>query len=285
MVKGKTMTIYNICKNCYSSFKKRPDSKGIYCSNECRILIQSQERAERNKRKGLAMRETYNLSPKRCIQCQEIFSYENRSKKFCSHACSANYYAPNRGPMSEEQKEKLRQRASDYYTKNPPSKKLFQCICCICQNAFEHTKWKKTCSPECFSIHRANVARSNTKLPSLKRSKDEIQLFELCKNSYPNIRHNEIIADGWDADIIFDDYKIAVLWNGPWHYQQMPLSNHSLLQVQNRDKIKTKLFESLGWTVLVFEDRHYTPASALVKIQEYIKWSQAEVPPLSHTVL
>ena len=40
------------------------------------------------------------------------------------------------------------------------------------------------------------------------------------------------------------------------------MTNHSLSQVQTRDRIKTKLFESLGWTVLIYEDRHFTPDSA-----------------------
>lgn len=282
------MTTYNVCKICNSSFKKRLDSKGTYCSNECRVVGTGRERVERNKQKSLAMVAAYDLSPKSCRQCNTLFSYQDRFKKFCSHTCSANHYNARRGPMSEEQRGKLRQRAKEYYSKRTHKKvpiRTVQFICCVCHNIVERPKLRKTCSSECFVIHRANVARANTKLPSLKRSKDEIKLFELCNKLYPNVRHNSIIADGWDADIIFDDYKLAILWNGPWHYQQMPLSNHSLLQVQNRDKIKIKLFESLGWTVLVFEDRYHTPASAFTEIQRCIKWSQAEVLPLSHTVL
>ena len=54
--------------------------------------------------------------------------------------------------------------------------------------------------------------------------------------------------------------------NGPWHYKEMGFSNHSPLQVQNRDKIKINLFQSLGWKVEIFEDRYYTPESAFNKL-------------------
>ena len=48
------------------------------------------------------------------------------------------------------------------------------------------------------------------------------------------------------------------------------MKNHSLKQVQNRDKIKTKLFKSLGWKVLVFEDRYFTPESAFEIIKKMV---------------
>jgi hypothetical protein len=91
-------------------------------------------------------------------------------------------------------------------------------------------------------------------------------LFELCRSHFNNVRSNYIIEDGWDADIVIYDLKIAILWNGPWHYKEMNMSNHSLSQVQTRDKIKKKLFESSGWTVVIFEDRYYTPSSAFEQL-------------------
>ena len=29
------------------------------------------------------------------------------------------------------------------------------------------------------------------------------------------------IFNGWDADIILTDLKIAILWNGKWHYEKL----------------------------------------------------------------
>jgi hypothetical protein len=94
-----------------------------------------------------------------------------------------------------------------------------------------------------------------------KRSVDEIKLFELIASSIPALP-NHIIADGWDADIFIPSLNVAVLWNGPWHYKDMGIKGCLLSQVQNRDKIKTSSFTSLGVNVYIFEDRHYTPQTA-----------------------
>lgn len=51
----------------------------------------------------------------------------------------------------------------------------------------------------------------------------------------------------------------------------MPHKNHSLLQVQTRDKIKRGVLEKEGWIVLVYEDRHFTPDSAFEDIKLQIK--------------
>lgn len=113
----------------------------------------------------------------------------------------------------------------------------------------------------------------------MRRSKDEKQLFDFISNKWPNALHNHIITEGWDADIVIPNLQIAILWNGPWHYREMGHKNHSLLQVQTRDRIKTKKFEELGWTVKVFEDRTYTPQSAF---EELLKELEAgELPDCS----
>lgn len=108
----------------------------------------------------------------------------------------------------------------------------------------------------------------------VRRSKDEIALFELCHAEFGSVANNEPIVDGWDADIIIDDFKLAVLWNGPWHYRQMPLKNHSLKQVQKRDEIKISKLSEAGYTVLVFEDRSYTPESAFDVIYKLTRGSE-----------
>ena len=109
---------------------------------------------------------------------------------------------------------------------------------------------------------RKSVAARTT----ARRSKHEVQLYQLCSAVWSNALSNSIIADGWDADIVLPAHKICIMWNGPWHYRQLSIKNHSLKQVQNRDRIKTDLFRSLGWKVLVFEDRYFTPETAMVDI-------------------
>lgn len=86
-----------------------------------------------------------------------------------------------------------------------------------------------------------------------------------------NVSHNIPIANGWDADILLNDYKIAILWNGPWHYKEMNIGNHSLKQVVSRDILKIIEFEKIGWNILIYQDNQFTPETALVDILLKIK--------------
>ncbi len=103
-----------------------------------------------------------------------------------------------------------------------------------------------------------------------RRSKDENALYELCLDWSSDTQSNIIIKNGWDSDIVIPSKKLAIAWHGPWHYKEMPLSNHSLKQVQNRDQIKRKLFEADGWTVLEFRDDQYTPLTAFEAIKTLV---------------
>ena len=46
-----------------------------------------------------------------------------------------------------------------------------------------------------------------------------------------------------------------------------PHKNHSLSQVQNRDKIKLKELTNARWKVLIFEDRSFTVNQAFEQIK------------------
>jgi len=59
--------------------------------------------------------------------------------------------------------------------------------------------------------------------------------------------------NGWDADVIIEDLKIAILWNGIWHYKKVNIK-HSLLQVQTRDKFKIEQIIKCGYTPYVIKD-------------------------------
>jgi hypothetical protein len=86
-----------------------------------------------------------------------------------------------------------------------------------------------------------------------KRSKNEILFSELCLGEFKNVILNENIFNGWDADIILLDIKTAVLWNGKWHYEKIT-ENHSVKQVQNRDKIKIKEIIKAGYVPYIIKD-------------------------------
>lgn len=86
-----------------------------------------------------------------------------------------------------------------------------------------------------------------------KCSKNEIAFCELCEQHFNNVKHNESLFNGWGADVIIEDFKIAVLWNGPWHYRKIT-KNHSVKQVQNRDRIKIKEIENAGYVPYIIQD-------------------------------
>lgn len=56
-----------------------------------------------------------------------------------------------------------------------------------------------------------------------------------------------------DADVIIEDLKIAVLWNGKWHYEKIT-EKHSVVQVQNRDKIKISEIKKAGYIPYIIKD-------------------------------
>lgn len=55
-------------------------------------------------KKKLSDIENYNISPKSCLNCSNIFTYETRNNKFCNSACSASYNNKKRTNRSVESK-------------------------------------------------------------------------------------------------------------------------------------------------------------------------------------
>lgn len=196
-------------------------------------------------------------------QCPKCNNQHTNQGKYCSRKCA------NSRIHNIETRYKI-SCASKYKTID----QFLTSSCKICNTVI--SKGRTTCIPCRRDINiktlskltpefRSEIGRKGGRISAskvVKRSKDEIALFELCSNHFTNVEHNKPIFNGWDADIIIHDTKTAILWNGPWHYKQMPLINHSLSQVQNRDKIKIQEMQNLGWNVLVFEDQHFTPQTA-----------------------
>lgn len=191
------------------------------------------------------------LPEKICPNCD---STHNKPGTYCSYRCS------NSRIRTSETKKKISRSLSGRKRKKykPAYSKIS--FCKICQTVIRY-KHRSACSEECRSKLFSLQGRTSA-AKTVRRSKDEIKLFELCDRHFENVSHNEPIFNGWDADILIYDTKQAILWNGPWHYQEMPLNNHSLKQVQNRDHIKQKEIIEAGWEPIIFEDRDYTPQQA-----------------------
>lgn len=205
-----------------------------------------------------------------CPKCKD---HHNKNGKFCSRTC-----ANSRGPRSEDFKQKVRAKLIGRISplKGRELVSRIEKSCYYCDTPIQLLPWQLTDGANyiCQSKYCRNKqhidAGKKSALSRKLRSKDEISLCQLCESFFQNVSHNKPIANGWDADILLEDHQIAILWNGPWHYKEMSFEKHSLKQVQNRDKIKIKEFENIGWTVLVYEDRYYTPETAFEDIKEMV---------------
>ena len=139
---------------------------------------------------------------------------------------------------------------SEFYSKKPKIKHF--AICSVCGKTFEYDSPRKCCSKEC--LHKTFVkAGQKSAMKQNKRSKNEIYFAELCMNYFQNVLCNAPIFNGWDADIIIKDYKVAVLWNGIWHYKKIT-KKHSIKQVKNRDAIKIHEIRECGYKEYIIKD-------------------------------
>lgn len=161
-----------------------------------------------------------------CVDCgKELIIYKRASSKTCRcDNCRKNH---------------IRQRRLQYRLN-------------FLNNDYEIHFGKKYSKESWLALHNGGC-KGIQHQGDLRRSKNEIEFCKLCEEYFNNVKHNESIFNGWDADIIIEDIKFAVLWNGPWHYKQITKS-HSVKQTQNRDKIKIKEIKESGWTPYIIKD-------------------------------
>lgn len=232
----------------------------------------------------LAHRKSHNLNCEECGKEIEVNDKVYRKSKtkhfFCSKSCSAKYNNRLRKP-SEGTKRKTSESLRKYYSsvnkarnkkERDSTSRFIERTCLICGKEYTLQNEGSTrmfCSKECLNEYRNNRKKylSEETIKKLsaggrhsadvqrenKRSKNEKCFYELCKKHFNNVKHNEPIFNGWDADVIIEDIKVAVLWNGKWHYQKLK-KNHSVEQVQNRDRIKIKEIENCGYIPYVIKD-------------------------------
>lgn len=197
----------------------------------------------------------YKKVKKECPKCNNEFETMNdgkNSKKYCSRSCS------NSRPMSIETKNKISLKNEKI------SKKDFNLFCINCNTKYyrrpSKIKKSKFCSKSCSTTYKnkkglGRIAglKSVEKQSSERRSKNEILFAEKCGKLFDNVSTNKPIFNGWDADIIIENYKLAILWNGKWHYEKITKS-HSVEQVKNRDNIKIEEIKKCGYKPYIIKD-------------------------------
>ena len=171
-------------------------------------------------------------------------------------SCAGTYNGKLR-VHSDETKLILRNILSKF---KPIAKELIIINCKNCnKEVLTKIKRQKFCSISCsssFSMKNGLAStmgkKSVTTQGDTRRSKNEIYFASLCKEKFITIE-NKPMFNGWDADVVLPELKLAVLWNGVWHYKKIT-KKHSVLQVQNRDKIKLKEIELAGYKSYVIKD-------------------------------
>ena len=254
----------NKCLNCGGAAKNK------YCSISCQNIHQGAERA--NKKYG-----ELKLFLIECGKCGVSFEVKERDKLFpqkdvyfCSKSCanSREHSEETRKQISLTLlKDRLILKNDKPVFKSGSNKPLLKpkepnrtCINCKKEFYVATNKIGKFCSKSCCMTHRMNnglasiLGRKSVSVQSKnRRSKNEIYFAELCKQRFNVVKINEPMFNGWDADVIIEDLKLAVLWNGAWHYKKIT-KKHSVEKVQNRDKIKLKEIDKIGYKSYIIKD-------------------------------
>jgi hypothetical protein len=112
----------------------------------------------------------------------------------------------------------------------------------------------------------------NSAASQQRRSKNEIEFANLCVDKFSEVLLNVPMFNGWDADVIIPTHKIAVLWNGPWHYHKIT-EKHSLEQVQNRDRLKSIAINECNYKEYIIKDMGpHNPAFVVSEFERFLRW-------------
>lgn len=252
-----------ICKICGKSFDKSY-SLAAHASHHAKKPPAKANTLKRMKVKKECPKCGTEFEVERTIHKDGTIKISKKEKRFCSRNCA------NRHSFTEERKRKISKSLKIERTKK-------YCKSCRIEiKARNKTGYCRFCAPRFrkitpeLYIKLSKGGRESVKIQT-RRSKNEIYFYELCKNWFNNVKHNEPIFNGWDADVIIEDNKTAILWNGKWHYEKITES-HSLEQVQNRDKIKLKEIKKCGWSAYVIKDMgKYSPKFVEEKFNEFIR--------------
>lgn len=259
--------IKKTCKFCNNTFEFETGRQfGGHLTN-CKMNPGKIKRDELSKQKKEYKLKCANCSSEYVVNITEHNFTKGNFKKNCSRKCS------NKRTLTEEIKNKISNKLKSKSVVTKHTK-----VCLTCEKTYETKRnQQKYCSNECFlktinliEAGRAGGLKSAEK--QSKRSKNESLFGEFCKNKFNNVIFNKPIFNGWDADIIILDLKIAILWNGKWHYEVIN-KHHSLKQVQNRDFIKFNEILNSGYTPYIIKDLgKYSRKKVLNEWNIFLSW-------------
>lgn len=200
----------------------------------------------------------------KCLNCNKEFS-EKYSKwsngNFCSKKCARQFSSKEK---RKEINEKVSKTLKEYFKthKHPhlgkvsPRKgirKLIEWECPYCGKIIELTpyeaKRRKFCSGTCRNnFNNKNICGS--------RSIAEDILFKELTKQFPSlkiIKNDRSCLNGLELDIYIPYLKIAIEWNGIFHYKDVH-KNGSLEKIQKKDILKEKMCKNMGIDLIIIKD-------------------------------
>lgn len=210
-----------------------------------------------------------------CLECNSKLN-ENRTNnrtKFCNSSCSAKHSNKNRDNSFHQNLKTINcfGCSKEIKVKIATAIKNYKCDVCLdkqhiikngrfcknCSNPLlgkQQSYCSRICQYKSINYHElGKLAGKASVLVQTRRSKNEDCFGELCKQKFIDVKTNIPIFNGWDADVILMNEKIAVLWNGIWHYKDVR-KGHSFKKVQLRDEIKIKEIIKCGYEPYVIKD-------------------------------
>jgi len=275
----------------YQSNKGGPDYE-TFCSTKC----------QQAQRKTKVIVDCANCG----VPVERKVSELRGDNSFCSQSCSAQFNNQHRKETGFTTKGKTRnsicidcgmeteisvhtphnkarcENCKPIHSKKTKNVGTLILVCIDCKKYIDNPTTRKRFCDNCAHIHSvaAGIKAANSQQ---RRSKNEIFFAELCQEQLSNITTNEQFfvdhnGNKWDADIILHDQKVAILWNGVWHYKQIS-KKQSLAQVQARDIIKLSVIAENNYTPYIIKDMgKYNPTFVKEEFDKFIKWLQNTIP-------
>ena len=224
------------CKNCSATLPNNPGYKQ-YCSLSCK--------------------KEHNTVTVSCLFCSEQFRTTPRSfkqpRKYCSRECKSRHLSIECVCRCCGKREvKPRSHHTVYCSRKCNAldrEKKFTRVCkCGCGKQFKRagSALKKNrgnyCSQACYLKYKTYSSRSL----------NEELFFNRLKVIFPAAEAN-VVINNREADVLLRDQKIAIHWNGAWHYKLIRGSS-TLRLIQKRDTERYAIFEAAGYLNYIIRD-------------------------------
>jgi nucleoside diphosphate kinase len=199
---------------------------------------------------------------KKCPKCS---TEHEKSGKYCSYKCS-NSRAWNdldklTKSIAAKKSDKLKEvnkisglKLVEYGKQFPKEKIRIDWICPVCESVLKLPKHisknRKYCSGTCRNKVNNQIIRGT-------RSKAEKHLELSLTEKFPNLEivynSRKILSNNKELDVYIPSLKLAIEWNGPWHYMDCR-TKEFLNGIKERDLQKEEECKVLGIKLYVVKD-------------------------------